>query len=87
MSGLVSRLEKVAQRKGEAMASKEELLDEYCAKSHQADEYWRKYDATGSSNAFGNYCAVNRTLSAIYAELVRDHGMTLESVREACAAK
>lgn len=62
------------------------LLDEYRAGSARADQHWAEYQETGSDRAFNNYLAVNRSLSAIYTELV-DHGMTLSTVQAACAKK
>lgn len=64
--------------------AKETLLAEYCTGAKQADEYWREYANTGSSKAFGNYCAVNRNLSVLFVDLA-GFGMTLEDVQKACA--
>ena len=60
---------------------KETLLAEYHAGMAQADQHWNEYLKTNSQKAFGEYLAINRSLSAVYTELVA-YGMTLDEIKQ-----
>jgi hypothetical protein len=67
------------------MNERDALLREYRDLGEQADAHWDEYQETGSSKAFGAYCAANRALSPVFMDLVVEHGMSLEDIREECA--
>ena len=63
--------------------NRETLLAEYRAGIKASEGHWAEYMKTGSNKAFGDYVALNRAQSAVYADLVQ-MGMTLDEIQDAC---